>query len=194
MVTATTKARILAVALDLFNQSGTAEVTTNHIAAVAGISPGNLYYHYRNKEEIIRAVVARLFDEFDNLWESSPMLTLAGIQGVLSDTFALQWRFRFFLRERTAVLRNDPRLSRRYQETYQQRMAQQMAFFRQFVAAGVVREPADPDGLRHLLTALWIISENWLTFLESIGQPVDVAQFQAGSETMLALITPYLAS
>jgi len=193
MATATTKARILAAALDLFNRSGTAEVTTNHIAAEASISPGNLYYHFRNKEEIIRAVVERQLDEFDDLWKSSPMLTLEGIQNVLNDVFALQWRYRFFLRERTALLRNDLTLSRRYQEIYRQRMEQQMAFFQQFVTAGVVRKSDDPEEMRRLLMVSWIVSENWLTFLESIGQTVDFAQFQEGSITLLSLLKPYLA-
>src|SRR5215210_4307966 len=48
-----TKERVLGAALRLFNEKGTAAVSTNHIAEAAGISPGNLYYHYRNKEEII---------------------------------------------------------------------------------------------------------------------------------------------
>ena len=51
--------RILDAALALFNDSGTARISTNHIAAAAGISPGNLYYHFQNKEEIIRALFER---------------------------------------------------------------------------------------------------------------------------------------
>ncbi len=37
-----TRQRIVQAALELFNQQGERQVTTNHIAAHLGISPGNL--------------------------------------------------------------------------------------------------------------------------------------------------------
>src|SRR4029079_14052764 len=48
---------ILRVALRLFNERGTAEVSTNHIAAELGISVGNLYWHFKDKKEIVIALV-----------------------------------------------------------------------------------------------------------------------------------------
>lgn len=56
-----TRDRILQTALALFNQEGEAQVSTVDIASVMGISPGNLYYHFRGKEVIIEA----LFDDFE---------------------------------------------------------------------------------------------------------------------------------
>ena len=47
-------------ALTLFNKFGEPAVAATSIAFEMGISPGNLYYHYHSKEQI----VADLFTEF----------------------------------------------------------------------------------------------------------------------------------
>ena len=94
----TTKQKILETTLGLFNQDGATEVSTNHIATALGMSPGNLYYHYRNKEEIIRA----LFSEFDNAANilyslpSDKLPTIDDLERMIEGTFELQWRYRFF--------------------------------------------------------------------------------------------------
>ncbi len=56
-----TRDKILKTALALFNAEGEAQVSTVDIAAVLGISPGNLYYHFKGKE----AILETLFDEFE---------------------------------------------------------------------------------------------------------------------------------
>lgn len=56
-----TRDRILKTSLALFNAEGEAQVSTVDIAAVLGISPGNLYYHFKGKEAITEA----LFDDFE---------------------------------------------------------------------------------------------------------------------------------
>ena len=63
-----TRQRIVEAALELFNQEGERHVTTNHIAAHLSISPGNLYYHFRNKQ----AIVLELFSQFEAM--ADPLL------------------------------------------------------------------------------------------------------------------------
>jgi AcrR family transcriptional regulator len=53
-----TKNRILIAALELFNEAGAANTTTNQIADEIEISPGNLHYHFRTKAELMSAILA----------------------------------------------------------------------------------------------------------------------------------------
>ena len=54
-----TRDRILEASLQLFNEGGLAVVSTNRIATEVGMSPGNLYYHFKNKERIVDSLVRR---------------------------------------------------------------------------------------------------------------------------------------
>ena len=63
-----TRDRIIHSATELFNDQGERNITTNHIAAHLGISPGNLYYHFHGKEPL----VMELFERFQA--ELAPLL------------------------------------------------------------------------------------------------------------------------
>lgn len=112
-----TKARIREAALELFNARGSSNVTTNLVAETLGMSPGNLYYHYRSKEDIVRALFADLDAEWDAAYRVEPGAGY-GVSDVVRQlhvTFEVMWRFRFFYRETLVLLHNDPELAARYQ-------------------------------------------------------------------------------
>lgn len=190
----TTRERILDTALDLFNESGTAAISTNHIAAACGISPGNLYYHFRNKEEIIRALFERLFARWDgsDTEAGDSLPTLADVMLIVRASFSWLWDYRFIYRELIALLRRDEELKRRWVEV----RARGFAGFRElvdfFVAAGVLRQPTDAEEVTRLAELIWLISEFWPASVEVSGNTLDTEQLERGVALMLLVLQPYM--
>lgn len=189
-----TRRRILDAALRLFNERGSAAVSTNHIAAEAGISPGNLYYHFRDKQEIIRALHAGYAAAHEDLWKPGPdaRLNLAALRQNVTTGMELAVEYRFFGREILALLQADPRLRASYQAVYERRLGQWLEFGDQLVAQGAVRAPRPPRTVKDLAVAIWLISESWLSFLDVTGDPADPAQIARGADLVLAVLEPYL--
>ncbi len=189
-----TRERILAAALSLFNENGTGAVSTNHIAQAAGMSPGNLYYHFPNKDAIIRALLEQLAaasGEFFALPAGRPP-TLADLQALVRGNFRLLWEYRFWYRELVALLRRDAELRQRWLEIRPQQYAGFPELMAAFVTAGVMRPPDDPAVVARLADLCWLISEFWLASLEVGGQTVDAAQMERGVTLMLQVLDPYV--
>lgn len=188
-----TRERILDAALKLFNEQGTGAVSTNHIAEAAGISPGNLYYHFRNKEEIIRAIFERLFHAWDVelAIPEDRLPTIADAEALVRTNFKIMWAYRFGYREMLALLRQDAQLHERYLAVRQRGYQGFQELMAILVQAGVLKAPADDAAVTRLADLLWLISEFWLTEVEVSGQPVNEAQMQRGIELMLAVLQPY---
>jgi AcrR family transcriptional regulator len=188
-----TKDKVLDAALALFNGQGTAAVSTNHIAEAAGISPGNLYYHYKNKEEIIRALFERLFAAWDVAFDlpQDALPTLADVQRLVGENFRIVHAYAFAHRELIALLRNDDALRARFIAV----RARGLTGFQEIVGAlvlGGVLKPLSEAEIEHLADLCWLISEFWVSSLEVGGQAVDDGGMQRGIHLMLHAVKPYM--
>ncbi len=188
-----TKSRIIDTAIQLFNQHGSQTISTNHLAEVLGISPGNLYYHFRNKQEIIRAILERMIAKMDGGWTPLHRPSLENLEDMLSRSFLLLWEYRFFYQERNALLRADPELKQRYQAIRKQRGAEIEGFYQGLAEAGVIQMPDDPLTLASVIKIGWLINDYWLSFLDVEDQPINQTTIQAGINLILQLMRPYLS-
>ena len=160
-----TRERIVQFSLELFNQQGERNVSTNHIAAHMEISPGNLYYHFPNKQ----AIIAVLFAEYESLVDSflrpppGRAVTVQDKRYYLQALLAGMWRYRFLHRDLEHLLDSDPELAARYRRFSQRCLIQGMAIYGRFVDAGIVA--MDKVQIESLTLNAWIILTSWVRFL-----------------------------
>ena len=106
-----TAERILATTLELFNRFGEPNVSTTLISAELRISPGNLYYHFPSKDELVNT----LFDQYEGrLYEllaaSDDVVDVEDAWFFLHSLFELIWAFRFLYRDLNHLLSRNRRL------------------------------------------------------------------------------------
>ena len=109
------KLEILETALKLFNESNTQTATTNHIAKAMNISPGNLHYHYKNREEIIFKLYIQLREEMSLSINELPK-SIKELNAHEKILIEIQWKYRFFFRELLFLFSRDKSLEKQYIE------------------------------------------------------------------------------
>lgn len=168
-----TKDRILQISLQLFNERGERSVTTNHIAAELGISPGNLYYHFRNKQEIIKELAQQYQAETLEMLAlpvDRPLNANDKISyfQVLSNQL---WAYRFIHRDVYRLVENNEDFRKIYPRFAGQVMQQGQKIYRAFVDAGLMK--MTDSEIEALIINLWIVLTNWTNFLYMSGHISD---------------------
>lgn len=195
MATRTTQLRILAAALELFNEHGTAAVSANRIAERCGISKGNLQYHFRNKAEIITALFQQAIDEMDSGWYKDHLApTLEHMAAMYVRQLQLILKYRFFYREMADLLRQDAHLRKRFADNRERRMRDLEKFMLALQARGLMRFPSDPRRMRAIIDVTWIVNENWLNYMDYHDRAVSVAAMLEGYGEILEVLRPYLCA
>jgi AcrR family transcriptional regulator len=191
----TTRERIVESAIELFNISGTRAVTTNHIAAALGISPGNLYYHFRNKEEIIRAIFAQMHEVGTREYLAINAERGPGTVETMAETFVMiqrfNWRYRFFKRELTALIMADPLLGEQFVASHRANLDMVDAALERSIAQGFLK-PMSDSTRRQLAEQVWMVTLFWLNYLEVGGEEVNDMTIRRGIDHVQLMLESYM--
>jgi len=192
-----TAERILEVTLELFNRFGEPNVSTTLISAELGISPGNLYYHYPAKDELINA----LFDRYekalgDLLHASDSVHNVEDAWFFMHTLFELIWQYRFLYRDLNDLLSKNRRLETHIQKALQDKTHAFQSMLDSMRRSGALE--IDAAETQTVATSLVVVLTYWLSF-EYVRDPRHALE-PAGGETALlrggqhslSLLAPYL--
>jgi AcrR family transcriptional regulator len=192
-----TAERILEVTLELFNRFGEPNVSTTLISAELGISPGNLYYHYPAKDELINS----LFDRYERAL--SELLRAADNVRNVEDAwlffhmlFELIWQYRFFYRDLNDLLSNNRRLETHFQFVLKNKLQAVQAVLEGLSRSGAMRIEA--RDVEPVATAMVVLLTYWLSY-EYVRDPRKALEPESagaallrGAFHVLSLLLPYL--
>ncbi|KDM90650.1 TetR/AcrR family transcriptional regulator [Photobacterium galatheae] len=187
-----TRDKIIHAALELFNENGEPNVTTNHIAAHMGISPGNLYYHFRNKEEIIHCIFDEYAQELRVRFQPREEAALSSdsLLQYLDAVFMLMWRYRFFYANLPDILSRDSELQHKYLQAQENLHQDIMTVMRHFRTLGLVT--LDDEELQSLANTLKLVASSWICYQTAQAPQAKItkAVIYQGVLQILSIIRP----
>lgn len=188
----TTRDRILAVSLALFNARSLGRVTTAEIAAATGIREGNLQYHFPRKSGLVEAMFAGFEAEAVAVAGRMPA-DPAEPEALLAYQrawFDLIWRYRCVYRDGIAMVEIAPALRPRVHALRARTQELARGVFESAARAGRLR--IGSDALGRLIDNAWIVSSHWMSHRPQGGTALTEADLDWGFAQVRDLFTPYL--
>ena len=189
-----TKDKIIATAIDLFNIHGTKAISTNHIAKEMGISPGNLYYHFRSKNDIIRSILANFSNELESVFKIQ-LDTISdfssNIASVFNCFFKIQKLYQFLFIEGIHLTKQDDILLDNYTRLRILIKKDYHKLLTNLVKIKIIKKQS-LNIIDDLLDAQWIIMWYWINHSILDRNTYDDFQIQKGIKLSFSIIKPYL--
>lgn len=191
------KDKILLVSLELFNEMGEPNISSVDIANEMEISPGNLYYHFKGKEEIVERLIQRFREVIEGLVEASRRE---------ETTMAIQWTYvyfyiesfythRFFLRNLNDMVNNYPSAGKQLVRI----LALLQTRFTEVIAAlaengDIDIFPEQKNLISKLVKNIMLVVVFWESFqIISPEKPEQGAFVQDASLQILSVLAPYIS-
>lgn len=189
-----TRERILHTSLALFNAEGEPNVTTVDIANEMDISPGNLYYHFKGKEDIIGALYQRFHDELTNILDA-PIANLLKPEDAwfyLYIVFEEIHKQRYLYRNLNDILQRYPAIDRKFRRLLEHKQQAASAIAIALVDKGILE--LDGAQLERLSELVTMHVTFWMNYDRLRGHnQTNHLLIHQGVFQVMALVAPHLA-
>lgn len=190
---ATRREEIIQISIQLFNEKGCLNVSTRHIADELGISVGNLYYYFKNKEDIIIAI----YEEFMSLMSSYFSFVSEDkdepfdFYSFLKQQMVYEIKYRFISLEMLTLHQNFPKVKKAIEKNLLLKKEEMMRVFIHQIKHGYMIS-LDDDELNFLRSNTWLIGSYSEIYWVFDGCSDKQISAKLGILNLLYLLKPYL--
>jgi AcrR family transcriptional regulator len=185
-----TRERILETGLALMNREGEPHVTTADIADEMNISPGNLYYHFRNKDDIIGELYAAYERGIAPLLAAPPDAEVEDLWFLLHVLFERMHEYRFLYRDLDEITSRNRKLATQVADLLRRLESTVLELSQSLVRSGRMR--ASERELRALAANATLVSTYWMSWQRVRGAGRDDMNLTVAAYQALALFAPFL--
>jgi AcrR family transcriptional regulator len=154
-----TKEDILGTALRLLNEGGLGAVSLRAVAEELGLSPGNVSYHFRRKEDLLAALTERLREGNAGRLEQ-PVTSLGDFFELFNALFQNQYRYRGLVLALPELVQTFEPLRNTYRKTEAARRRAMFGLLTALRRAGVLG--GSDDELNRVVSHLTLIARFWI--------------------------------
>ncbi len=192
----TNKERIIETAISLMSERG-GGVGTSQIAEHLKISPGNLYYHFRNREEIVREALLRLRQELASTLalREDGLVPEQQLVNYYAEGAMVLWRYRFLVASALELIHRDPELAEGYYAFSVESIKAIRLIIQQVVKQAPGAQRASAKDCANLAENMWVLWNGWPSHAElyRIHEKVDQVAIAHGLEQIAMTLGPYVA-
>lgn len=191
--------KIIEGARQLMNREGTSATGTTRIAEALSISPGNLYYHFKSREEIVAEIYGRFEHAFrDSLVRDIDQISPERFAAFYLNAMEIAWAYRFFFASQTDLLTADENLAARHKEFQTWSLEALEAIVVVLEKQGTALLPKARGQAARLRKSIalntWLLWSAWISFriVEKAESELVRDDMARGAVQMFDLFSPWL--
>lgn len=168
------KTEILKAASELFNEKGCLNTSTRHIADKLGISVGNLYYYFKNKEEILIEIYLR---HLKDVFEPVNKIDFKKDEMFLFKDFLIEnmdscMNNRFIYMELNILLKTFPSFKKIVNENLKQEIVLLKELVKHQIKFGYIKNMSDKE-IEFFVSNSWIVAVNRFSFWNILSEDFE---------------------
>ncbi len=181
MATINTKQKIRNAAIHLFNENGMANVRLQQIADEIGISPGNLAYHFKNKEAIVESVQEDLLEQVAEILSAYRLFpNLMDFDNQLTKYFSFTKSHPFYFLDILEIDRHYPAIHAKREVHIAKMISQIRKRFDFNQQRGLIKEETTAGAYDDIANTIWVLMTFWVpqNVIRKSDQVEDLSAFK----------------